>query len=144
MRVTFEQLVQEVNTAPPKRKLRRLLERTDLPADIKAILFELSDLTVQIGGKVLAIGRKLLDFALNLLRAFPAMALGVIVAYVMAALIASLPGGPITRRLAALLTPLLLVLGIGHGVLVDMGSPDFRQRVDRLLDSFGALVGVKS
>lgn len=136
---TLDQLVLEVNAAPPARKLKGMLERTALPADIKKILYDLADLTVQVAGKVLAIGRRILAFALDLLRAFPGMAVGIIVAYVMGSLVTSIPifGGPLSK----LLTPLLMLMGIGMGALMDMGSPNFRQRVDRLIDSFGALVG---
>ncbi|WP_299913574.1 hypothetical protein [uncultured Paracoccus sp.] len=139
MSEAFDTLVREVNSSPPERKLIELIERTNLSADLKAILCDLARLTIRVSGKVIAIGRRILAFALDLIRAFPAMAMGAVVALVVASVIDSIPvlGN---KHLMAILTPLLLAMGIGMGALQDMSSPDFRERVSALVDSFRALV----
>lgn len=136
----FDAFVRDVNTAPPLRKLSAMIERTNLPADIKAILMDIAALTIKVAGKVIAIGRKILAFALDLIQAFPAMAVGAIVALVLTSIIAGIPAvGP---KLAALLGPLLLAMGIGMGALQDMASPGFGERVSKLVDSFKVLIGM--
>lgn len=137
MSTAFDSLARELNSAPPTRKIRQMLERTDLPADVKALLFELADITVTVGGKILAIGRKLLDFALSLLRAFPGIALGIIVAYVLAGVIDGIP--LLGKLLRPIMGPLLLAMGIAMGALKDFTADDFRARVDGFIDAFRAL-----
>lgn len=142
MSATLDQLVREVNASPPERKLVELIERTNLSADLKALLCDLARITVRVGGKVLAIGRRILAFALDLIRAFPAMAMGAIVALVVSSLIANIPIPVINKMLAAILGPLLLAMGIGMGALQDMASPGFGERVGALVDSFRVLIEV--
>ena len=139
---SFDALLREVNASPPERKLIELIERTNLSADLKAILCDLARVTIRVGGKVVAIGRRILAFALDLIRTFPAMATGVVVALVLTSLIQGIPVPGVGKMLAAILGPLLLALGIGMGALQDMGSPDFHARMGRLVDSFRALVAV--
>ncbi|MFC3527855.1 hypothetical protein ACFOMH_06665 [Paracoccus mangrovi] len=138
---SFDALLREVNASPSERKLIELIERTNLSADLKAILCDLARITVRVGGKVVAIGRRILAFALDLIRTFPGMAAGAVVALVLAGLIDSIPGIG-NRYLMAVLTPLLLAIGIGIGALRDMTSPDFNVRVGALVDSFRVLVAV--
>lgn len=142
MSATLDQLVREVNASPPERKLVELIERTNLSADLKALLCDLARITVRVGGKVLAIGRRILAFALDLIRAFPGMAMGAIVALVVSSLIANIPIPVINKMLAAILGPLLLAMGIGMGALQDMASPGFSERVGALVDSFRVLIEV--
>jgi hypothetical protein len=141
MSEAFDTLVREVNSSPPERKLIALIERTNLSADLKVILCDLARLTIRVSGKVIAIGRRILAFALDLIRAFPAMAMGTVVALIVASVIDSIPGLG-NKYLMAILTPLLLAMGIGMGALQDMTSPDFRERVSALVDSFRVLVVV--
>ena len=137
----FDTLLREVNASPPERKLVELIERTNLSADLKAILCDLARITIRIGGKVVAIGRRILAFALDLIRAFPAMAMGAVVALVLSSLVeAMIPIPKLDKLIAGILTPLLLAIGIGMGALQDMSSPGFSARVGDLVESFRALV----
>lgn len=139
---SFDALLREVNASPPERRLVELIERTNLSADLKAVLCDLARITIRVGGKVVAIGRRILAFALELIRAFPAMAMGAVVALVLTSLIEAIPIPIFNKMLAAVLGPLLLAIGIGMGALQDMASPDFRARLDELVTSFRALVVV--
>ncbi|WP_347266696.1 hypothetical protein [Paracoccus sp. (in: a-proteobacteria)] len=136
----FDALMREVNASPPERKLVEMIERTNLSADLKAILVDLARITVRVGGKVIAIGRRILAFALDLIRAFPAMAMGAVVALIVSSLIQEIP--MIGKALGAIIGPLLLAIGVGMGALQDMTSPGFSARVDVLVDSFRVLVAV--
>lgn len=136
----LDQLVREVNTSPPERRLVAAIERTSLSADLKALLCSLAKVTLRVGEKVIAIGRRILAFVLDLVKAFPGMTMGVITALVISSLIAGIPlvGGV----LAGTLGSLLLIIGVSMGALHDLTNDRLQERVDRLVDSFGALAGV--
>lgn len=131
--------IKEVNSSLPERKLVALLERTALSADMKALLVDVAKITVRVGAKILAIGRKILSFVLELVKAFPSVALGVLAALVITALIAAIPifGG----ILASALSALLLALGFSAGALNDFLSPKLNDRIDQLVNSISALAG---
>lgn len=141
MSAELDAFIIDVKAAPPLRKLSAAVERTDLPADIKAMLMDIAALTIKVAGKVIAIGRKILAFALDLIRVFPAMAMGAVVALVLSSLIDAIPvlGN---KAVMAILAPLLLAIGVGIGALQDMASPGFGERVAALVDSFRALLTV--
>lgn len=132
--------INEINSSLPERKLIALIERTTLSADMKALLADIARITVKVGSKVLAIGRKILSFVLDLVRAFPSVTLGVLAALVITALIAAIPifGG----LLASALSALLLALGFSAGALNDFLSPKLNDRIDQLVNSLSALTGV--
>ena len=138
MSEALEALVRDVNTSLPERKLVELIERTSLSADVKAILRDLARISVRVGSKVLAIGRKILAFAFDLIKAFPTVTLGIIAALVLTSLIAAIPllGG----ILSAMVGTLLLALGIAGGALNDFLSDKLKERIDALCDSFSALL----
>lgn len=142
MSAALDSLIRDVNTSPPERKLIGLIERTNLSADMKAILCDLAAITIRVAGKVVAIGRRILAFALDLIRAFPAMAMGAVVALVLTGLIQNIPIPIVNKLLAGILGPLLLAMGIGMGALNDMAGPGFSERVGTLVESFRVLVAV--
>lgn len=133
-------VIQDINQSLPERKLISLIERTNLSADMKALLADLAKITIKVGTKLLAIGRKILSFVLDLVRAFPTVTLGVLAALVITALIGAIPllGG----LLASVLGSLLLALGVGVGALNDFLSPSLSERIDRLVNSMNCLAEV--
>lgn len=138
MSEALEVLIRDVNTSLPERKLVELIERTSLSADVKAILRDVARVTVRVGSKVLAIGRKILAFVFDLIKVFPTVTLGIIAALVLTSLIAAIPlfGG----LLSAMLGTLLLALGIAGGALNDFLSDSLKDRIDVLVNSFSALM----
>ena len=80
MEVTVEAVIKDINMSLPERKLNQLIERTNLSADLKATMADIAHVTIKVGGKVLAIGRKILTFVLDLVKTFPAIAMGAIAA----------------------------------------------------------------
>lgn len=138
MNAELEAVIKDVNASLPERKLIALIERTNLSADAKALMTDMARITVKVGGKILAIGRKLLSFVFDLIKAFPTITIGITTALVLTPMIAGIPllGG----ALAAALGSLLLILGIGAGVLNDFTNSKLGERVDALVNSFSALV----
>ena len=121
-----------------KQGIRERIESLPISADAKAILFDIAEITIDVGGKLVQAGRKILSFVFDLVQRFPNTTFGVLVGFVLTALVSSVPLlGPV---LGALLGPLLIALGIGMGALADMkGDRAFAGRVQRLEEEFVAL-----
>ena len=133
----LEAAIKEANSALPNRKLTDLIERTNLSADMKALLSDIATITAQVAGKLISIGRKILTVVFDLIKLFPAITVGVIAALVLTAIIAAIPlvGGV----LAGALSSILLLLGIGKGALTDLSSPALNERIQNFVNSLSAL-----
>jgi hypothetical protein len=91
MNAELQAVIKDVNASLPERKLIALIERTNLSADAKALMIDMARITVKVGGKILAIGRKLLSFVFDLIKAFPTITIGTITALVLTSMIAGIP-----------------------------------------------------
>ena len=138
MEAAIEEVIKDINMSLPERKLKQLIERTSLSADVKAIMSDIIPVTIKVGGKVLAIGRKILTFVLDLVKTFPAIAMGTIAALVITAVVGAVPfiGAP----LAAFVGPMLLAIGVTAGALKDFTNDKLQDRITALIDSFKVLV----
>ncbi|WP_426038002.1 hypothetical protein [Brevundimonas sp. DC300-4] len=98
--------------------INRRIEGLAISADLKALLASLLDTTIEIGGKLVDLGARIVAFVLEFARAYPGVAFGVAAALVLSFLIGAIPVvGPL---LTPFLTPLLLIIGIGLGALDDL------------------------
>ena len=133
----IEMAIKEANSSLPARKLKDLIERTNLSADMKALLTDISAITMKVAGKLITIGRKILTIVFDLIRVFPAISVGVVAALVLTSIIASIPlvGG----ALAGALSSILLLLGIGKGALTDLSNPALNDRIESFVNSLSAL-----
>lgn len=120
----------DLSNPPSKRYLRDRIDRLAISADAKALLYDLADVTLEIGGKIVAAGRQILAFLFDLAKRFPNTAFGVIVALVVSSLIAAIPLLGVV--LGPLLTPLLLAFGLASGALADLKEAAIRSRVSQL------------
>lgn len=137
MTSNIEIAIKEANTSLPQRKLNELIERTNLSADMKALLSDIATVTVKVAGKLISIGRKILSVVFEFVKLFPGITLGVIAALVITAIIASLPliGGV----LAGALSSILLLIGVGKGALLDLTNSSLDQKIDNFIASIAAL-----
>jgi hypothetical protein len=122
--------------APSKRVLRDQIERLSISADAKALLNDLLDVVIEVGGRVIAAGRQILAFIFDLVQRFPNTTLGVIVALVVSSLIASIP--LLGLVLGPLLSPLLLAFGLLAGAIADLKDAPLRARVADLERHFAS------
>lgn len=114
------------------------IESLSVSADAKALLADLLKLATRVGQTVLRVGRKIIDFVLSLLRAFPHMGFAALVALVASALIAVVP--VVGLALVSVLGPLALALGIVVGGALDFQSPALEARVRGFVSEFSGLV----
>ncbi len=132
-----EQTFSLAQMLPSRTELHDRIDRLTVSADAKALLSQIVDVTALVGGKVVQVGRKIISFILETFKMFPNTAFGLIVGYVIATLIASIPF--IGAVLGAFLGPLLIALGLLRGAIEDMKTAAIRQRVAALEAEFRSL-----
>jgi len=112
------------------RSLRDRIDRLEISADAKSLLLDLATITLNVGGKLLALGRKILEFALDLAQKFKNVIFGVIIALLLSAVLGAIPLlGP---AIAALLTPLMVAFGILRGSIEDFRGMAIQSEIDAL------------
>ena len=133
----FNDAIREVNSGLSIRKLREIVERSNMSADMKALLIDIAGVTAKVAGKVISIGRKILTVVFDLVKLFPAVTLGVIAALVITSIISSIPF--FGAALAASLSSIIMLLGIGKGALQDLSNPALDDRLSNFISSISAL-----
>lgn len=127
---SIEQAVTDFAGAPPMRALHARIEKLNFSADVKVLLTDFAKITVMVGGKLIAFGRKVLDFVFHLVARFQNIGFGVIIALVLSAVLASIPLlGPVV---STLLTPILLAFGIARGAIQDFRDAAVQTEIDAL------------
>lgn len=127
--------LESIEDAVPLRKIERMIDRLEISADAKALIMDIASLTVRVGEMIIAIGRKVVSFALGLIKKFPNTAFGIVIALIVGALLGSAFGGiPLLGTvLVAKLKAILLIFGIAKGALTDMAGMPLRSAVDELV-----------
>lgn len=124
---------------PTLRELRERVDHLDISADAKVLLMRIAETTQDAGKQLLAIGRRIVAFALNLIRQFPNLAFCLVMAMIVSALISSVPLlGPL---LSLFLTPLLAAAGLSVGALLELKDGDLRGRINLLVTEFEQILG---
>jgi hypothetical protein len=119
-----------LQTMPTKRALRDRIDRLSVSADAKALLNDLLEMAIDVGGRIIDVGRRILAFIFDLVERFPNTTFGVIVALVVSTLIASIP--LLGLVLGPLLSPLLLAFGLAAGAIADLKDAPLRARLGAL------------
>ena len=101
----------------PDGVVKRTIDRLDISADAKSLLYGLSKATIVVGEYVIKIGRKILDYACKLLKEFPNTAFGVVIGAVAGSLFSAIPG--LGQLLGPVIAPILVFLGFAGGVFLD-------------------------
>jgi len=142
---SFEQALELVNSSPTLRKIKTHIDNTELSADMKAILYDIAKVTVKIGETVIAIGRRIFEIAASLISKFPNLTIGTLVGLVVATVIGgtlgaiTIMGATPFAGLAALLSKLAVLLGIGKGFIDDLRNNAAKVEMDRVAAQFNTL-----
>lgn len=132
--LTIEEALERIRTSPPLRKVKAFLDRTDLSADIKALLYDIAKITIKVGQVVVAVGRRVLQIAMTLIEKFPNTTLGVIVAVLLTTVVANvLSWAPL---FALVLNKLIFLLGLTAGAIEDIRQNAMREAMDRVATQF--------
>lgn len=110
-----------------KRKVFKFIENLEISADLKALLFSMTETAITIGEVLLPIGRVVISFAIELAKLFPALTFAVVFAKLLPAIAAA---GIIKVGLAKLIAPLLPMLG----AYVDYEGMKTDNRLQNMID----------
>lgn len=130
-------ILRELNIALPLRKLTAYIDQLDVSADFKGVLRDLAQVTWTVGSTVVAVGRKILSVAIEIVTTFPSILFGVAVASIVTLIVGTIPFvGPL---LAAFVGPIMLATGLTMGALSDFRSSAWSARVTALQGQLSAL-----
>lgn len=113
---------------PSRRELQSRLERLPLSADAKVLMAQLLDTSVDVAGRIIEVGRKILSFVLEMMKRHPATALGAIVGLTVTMLVGSVPFLGVV--LGPVVGPLLTAFMISQGALTDIRNSSLGQQIE--------------
>lgn len=132
---TMDEALERIRTSPSSRKVKDFIDRSNLSADMKALLYDIAKFTIKVGEVVVAIGRRIFDIAMSLIKKFPYMTLGIIVAVALSTLL-GIAAWPL---IGGFLSKLLLLLGIAQGAIMDIRQGALKQAMDELEAEFSPI-----
>ena len=113
------------------RRIKSYVRNLEVPAEVKVILTDLLKATVNVGGRLFRIGRKVVEIAIVLATKFPAITFALILTSLINMLIAAIPLlGPV---LAPIVGPLVTAAGLAIGAYKDISNPDLKERMEELV-----------
>lgn len=126
--------IEYCQVAPGLRKIKEFLDRSNLSADLKAMLYDLAGFTIKVGEVVVAIGRRILSVAMWVVENIPHITLGIAAAVAISTLAGAVP--LIGTVLSPIVLKLVLLLGVTAGAIEDIrmhaakdAMDDFTNRV---------------
>ncbi len=115
---------------------RRIIDNLDIPAEGKALLFELMEFSIKIGDAVIEVGKKIIEVVKALVKNFPHLTAGMIIAVTLSFLVSCIPiFGPL---LGWICTPLFVLLGVGSGFLKEIEKTDLGKALKEVVDTIFA------
>ena len=121
----------------PASRIKSYITNLDIPAEAKVILTDLLKATVNVGGHLYRIGRKVVEIAITLALKFPTTTFLLIIASLITLLIAAVPLiGPV---LAPIVGPLLAAAGLAIGAYKDIKNPELKDSIREITDEIGSL-----
>lgn len=114
------------------RRIKSYIRNLEVPAEVKVILTDLLKATVNVGGRLFRIGRKVIEIAIILATKFPAVTFALILTIFINILIAAIPVlGP---ALSPILGPLVTATGLAVVGYKDITDPELKENMDNLAD----------
>jgi hypothetical protein len=125
-----------------KDKVIYEIQNLNIPAEAKAILVKIADLTITIGNRVLSIGKRILELTLYIVREYPNATTGLVVGAVIGLAFNFIP--IIGHFISTIVTPLCMALGLAVGFWKDMKDKALKERIEKeLREQLGALKDIK-
>lgn len=118
-------------------QIKGTIDRLNVSADIKAMLYSFSSATLTVGRAIVKIGRKIIDMLFSLVNHFPALSFGVLFGLLVGALVASIP--LLGALLGTLATTIGLALGVALGAKYELGTDDLGDRIKAFVQELRAL-----
>lgn len=135
-----EQLYREWKSQElPKQKRERMIANLPISADAKAFLRVFMDKAIQVGDRILRVGRRIIEIALDFAKQYPRTTFGLILGLIVSLLISAIP--VLGAILGPLLNPLILLFALGKGFMEDMRDHDISQKIKEAIQPFYGLKG---
>ena len=123
-------------------QIRRGIDNMEVPSEAKSILYSLRSFTVEIGGVLVKIGKRVLEVLLYVLEKYPATVIGTLVGAVLGYMVSTIP--IIGWLLSPIVTPLLTLMGGSIGYFLDtMADEQRRTTHEAVSEAFDGLQGVQ-
>ena len=120
-------------------QLLKKIDGMQISADAKLLLSRVSNIVVQIGDKLIAVGRRLLEVALFIAHEFPMAGIGIVFGLLLGTLAGAIP--LLGVILGPLLTPLAVAFGLVTGVIEDLKDRALQRRIDEAVALYEPLKG---
>lgn len=114
--------------------VRRMIDKLDISADYKSLLYSLAKSTIQIGEYLVGIGRKILDLIGQVKNEYPNATFGLIFGGIVGFLISSIPF--LGQVLGPIVTPLLMAFGFVAGIHQDFQNKALERKIAAIAAEF--------
>lgn len=119
--------------------IKRMIDKLNISADAKSLLYTLSKATIKVGEYIIKIGRKILDVVCHTFKEFPMTTFGTVFGGILGSLISSIPF--LGWVLGPVVTPILIALGMVGGLVLDFQDKMLERKIARKLAEFSPLAG---
>jgi len=117
--------------------VKRLIDKLDVSADIKSLLFSFSKATINAGEHIIKIGKKIIDVVFTMTKEFPAATFGIIFGAIVGFLVSSIPILGIV--LGPIFTPIAMVIGLVGGLSEDIKDKNLVRKIKEATATFSPL-----
>jgi len=135
----LESLIKSYKTVD---EIHRYLNNLDISADAKILLSKILNTTMKVGGKIIEIGKKVLEIIIDLAGKYPNTTFGLVAALLVTALVSSIP--LFGYLFGLFISPLLIAFGLVAGFSADMKDSSITDAVAEAMQAFSPLKGAKA
>ena len=118
-------------------RIRSYIRNLHIPAEVKVILTDLLKATVNVGGRLYRIGRKVVEIAIILATKFPAITFALILTTFINLLISAVP--LIGPALVPIVGPLVTATGLALVGYKDIVDPELKENMEKLVRNISDL-----
>src|SRR5690606_32094335 len=122
-----------------RRQVRQMIDNMNVSADAKSLLNKIAETAIQVGERIIHIGKKILEYVIELVKSYPKATFGLILGLVLGGLVTAIP--VIGFLFGWLLQPLLPALGLALGWKADINDSALKKRITDIQNSFSPLRG---
>ena len=132
--IDFSSLEKEYQT---KEEISRYIDSLEISAEAKLIISKISVTTVNVGEKVIKVGKKIIEIVIFLAHKYPNMFIGMILSSLLLLVIAQIP--LIGSLIAGFIAPLVIALGLTMGAIQDFKDNAYAHKLGEALKIFEPL-----
>lgn len=113
-----------------EEKVKVIINKLDISADAKSMLFTFSKATIRMGEKIIKIGRKIIDYICRVFSDFPSASFGLIFGAIAGFLISTIPILGVV--LGPLFTPIAIIFGLVIGIKEDLKDKNLARKIQEV------------